>query len=93
MREQVTDSEKLSIFQQNQNMETTEKLAELMLTARLCQQLGRNAVVDWNPKTQSIIIKDGEETLEGKAAYNVLVSETAEYIKEQNYSENSNKGL
>lgn len=74
-------------------MEAPEKLAEMMLTARLCQQLGRNAVVDWNPKTQFIIIKDGEEALEGKAAYDVLFSEAADYIKEQTYNGNSNKGL
>ena len=92
-REQVTDSETLSIFSQNQNMETSEKLPEMMLTARLCQELGRNAVVDWNEDTQSIIIKDGEGTLEGKAAYDVLFSEAADYIKEQTYNGNSNKGL
>lgn len=50
-------------------------------------------MVDWNPKTQSIIIKDGEETLEGKAAYDVLFSEATDYIKEQSYNGNSNKGL
>ena len=49
--------------------------------------------MDWNPKTQSIIIKDGEKTLEGKTAYDVLFSEATDYMKEQTYSENSNKGL
>ena len=74
-------------------MEAPEKLPEMMLTARICQALGRNAVVDWNEETQSIIIKDGEGTLEGKAAYEVLFSEAADYIKDQIYNGNSNKGL
>lgn len=49
--------------------------------------------MDWKQEAQSIIIKDGEETLEGKAAYDVLFSEAIDYIKEQTYNGNANKGL
>ena len=60
---------------------------------KMCQELGRSAVVDWNERTQSIIIKEGEGTVEGKEAYEILFSEAADYIIDQTYDGNVQKGL
>ncbi len=81
------------ITQQDEVMEVSDKISEMLLVMKICQELGRSAVVDWNETTQSVIIKDGEGTVEGKEAYEILFSEAADYIIDQTYDGYVQKGL
>ena len=81
------------ITEQDEVMEVPDKISEMLLVMKICQELGRSAVVDWNETTQSVIIKDGEGTVEGKEAYEILFSEAADYIIDQTYDGYVQKGL
>ena len=59
----------------------------------MCQELGRSTVIDWNEHTQSIVIRDADGTVEGKEVYDILFSEAADYIIDQTYNGNVQKGL
>lgn len=88
-----TEKETSSILLNEEPKEVSDKISEMLLVMKMCQELGRNAVVDWNENTQSIIIKDREGMIEGKEAYEILFSEAADYIIDQTYEGNVQKGL
>ena len=82
-----------SVTQEEELPEVFDKIAEMLLVMKICQELGRSAVVDWNETTQSVIIKDGEGTVEGKEACEILFSEVVDYIIDQTYDGYAQKGL
>ena len=94
-KEQEQSSEKIEVcaIAHQEEGEVSDKIAEMLLVMKICQELGRSGVVDWNETTQSVVIKDGEGTVEGKEAYEILFSEVADYIIDQTYDGYVQKGL
>ena len=82
---QTSNQEELSVV--------SHKVSEMLLVAKMCQELGRSTVVDWNENTESIVIRDADGTVEGKEVYDILFSEAADYIIDQTYNGNVQKGL
>lgn len=93
MKQSLEKNEVSPITHQKEEGEVSDKIAEMLLVMKICQELGRSAVVDWNETTQSVIIKNGEGTVEGKEAYEILFSEAADYIIDQTYDGYVQKGL
>ena len=92
MKQSLEKNEVSPIARQEEG-EVSDKIAEMLLVMKICQELGRSAVVDWNETAQAVIIKDGEGTVEGKEAYEILFSEAADYIIDQTYDGYVKKGL
>ena len=92
MKQSLEKNEVSPIARQEEG-EVSDKIAEMLLVMKICQELGRSAVVDWNETAQAVIIKDGEGTVEGKEAYEILFSEAADYIIDQIYDGYVKKGL
>ena len=90
---QSLEKNEVSPIARQEEGEVSDKIAEMLLVMKICQELGRSAVVDWNETTQAVIIKDGEGTVEGKEAYEILFSEAADYIIDQTYDGYVKKGL
>ena len=100
MQEQDNSKEKnptstvsIKIEHQEELAVVSHKVSEMLLVAKMCQELGRSTVIDWNENTQSIVIRDADGTVEGKEVYDILFSEAADYIIEQTYNGNVQKGL
>ena len=93
MKQSLEKNEVSPITHQKEEGEVSDKIAEMLLVMKICQELGRSAVVDWNETTQSVIIKEGEGTVEGKEAYEILFCEAADYIIDKTYDGYVQKGL
>ena len=100
MQEQDNSKEKnqtatvsIKIEHQEELAVVSHKVSEMLLVAKMCQELGRSTVIDWNENTQSIVIRDADGTVEGKEVYDILFSEAADYIIDQTYNGNVQKGL
>ena len=59
----------------------------------ICGALDRKDVVGWNEDTQAVTITDDERTLEGKAVYDFLFAEAADYVMMQTISGETEKAL
>ena len=65
-----------------------KRVSEMSAVVKICGALDRKEVVGWNEDTQAVSISDGERTLEGKAVYDFLFTEAADYVLLQTISGN-----
>ncbi|MGR5608256.1 DUF3849 domain-containing protein [Enterocloster clostridioformis] len=79
----ISDSEKALI----------ERLAEMSAVVKICGALSMKDVVGWNEDTGEVAIEDADRRLEGKAVYNALFLEAADYVLMQSLSGNTEKAV
>ena len=70
-----------------------ERLAEMSVVVKICGALSMQDVVGWNEETGAIAIEDAERRLEGKAVYDTLFIEAADYVLMQSLSGNTEKAV
>ena len=79
----ISDSEKALI----------ERLAEMSAVVKICGALSMKDVVGWNEDTGEVAIEDADRRLEGKAVYDALFLEAADYVLMQSLSGNTEKAV
>ena len=68
-----------------------ERLAEMSVVVKICGALSMKDVVGWNEDTGAVAIEDADRRLEGKAVYDTLFLEAADYVLMQSLSGNAEK--
>ena len=71
----------------------TERLAEMSAVVKICGALSMKDVVGWNEDTGAVAIEDADRRLEGKAVYDALFLEAADYVLMQSLSGNAEKAV
>ncbi len=71
----------------------TERLAEMSAVVKICGALSMKDVVGWNEDTGAVAIEDADRRLEGKAVYDALFLEAADYVLMQSFSGNAEKAV
>ena len=79
----ISDSEKALI----------ERLAEMSAVVKICGALSMKDVVGWNEDSGEGAIEDADRRLEGKAVYDALFLEAADYVLMQSLSGNTEKAV
>lgn len=79
----ISDSEKALI----------ERLAEMSAVVKICGALSMKDVVGWNEDSGEVAIEDADRRLEGKAVYDALFLEAADYVLMQSLSGNTEKAV
>ncbi len=70
-----------------------ERIAEMSAVVKICGALSMKDVVGWNEDTGAVAIEDAERRLEGKAVYDTLFLEAADYVLMQSLSGNTEKAV
>ncbi|MCX4342217.1 MAG: DUF3849 domain-containing protein, partial [Lachnospiraceae bacterium] len=70
-----------------------ERLAEMSAVVKICGALSMKDVVGWNEDTGAVAIEDDSRRLEGKAVYDTLFLEAADYVLMQSLSGNTEKAV
>ncbi len=70
-----------------------ERLAEMSAVVKICGALSMKDVVGWNEDTGAVAIEDADRRLEGKAVYDTLFLEAADYVLMQSLSGNAEKAV
>ena len=70
-----------------------ERLAEMSAVVKICGALSMKDVVGWNEDTGAVAIEDADRRLEGKAVYDALFLEAADYVLMQSLSGNTEKAV
>ena len=70
-----------------------ERLAEMSAVVKICGALSMKDVVGWNEDTGAVVIEDADRRLEGKAVYDTLFLEAADYVLMQSLSGNAEKAV
>lgn len=70
-----------------------ERLAEMSAVVKICGALSMKDVVGWNEDTGEVAIEDADRRLEGKAVYDALFLEAADYVLMQSLSGNTEKAV
>ena len=70
-----------------------ERLAEMSAVVKICGALSMKDVVGWNEDTGAVAIEDADRRLEGKAVYDALFLEAADYVLMQSLSGNTQKAV
>ena len=70
-----------------------ERLAEMSAVVKICGALSMKDVVGWNEDTGAVAIEDADRRLEGKAVYDALFLEAADYVLVQSLSGNAEKAV
>ena len=70
-----------------------ERLAEMSVVIKICGVLSMKDVVGWNEDTGAVAIEDADRLLEGKAVYDTLFLEAADYVLMQSLSGNMQKAV
>ncbi len=70
-----------------------ERLAEMSVVGKICGALSMKDVVGWNEDTGTVAIEDADRRLEGKAVYDTLFLEAADYVLMQSISGNAEKAV
>ncbi|MEA4843872.1 MAG: DUF3849 domain-containing protein [[Clostridium] symbiosum] len=70
-----------------------ERIAEMSAVVKICGALSMKDVVGWNEDTGEIAIEDADRRLEGKAVYDTLFLEAADYVLMQSLSGNTEKAV
>ena len=70
-----------------------ERLAEMSAVVKICGALSMRDVVGWNEDTGEVAIEDADRRLEGKAVYDTLFLEAADYVLMQSLSGNTEKAV
>ena len=74
-------------------MAVPEQEAEISAVVKLCGALSMKDVVGWNEDTGAVAIEDADRRLEGKAVYDTLFLEAADYVLMQSLSGNVEKAV
>lgn len=69
------------------------ELAEMSAVVKICGALSMKDVVGWNKDTGAVAIEDADRRLEGKAVYDALFLEAADYVLMQSLSGNAEKAV
>lgn len=70
-----------------------ERLAEMSAVVKICGALSMKDVVGWNEDTGAVAIEDADRRLEGRAVYEALFLEAADYVLMQSLSGNTEKAV
>ncbi len=70
-----------------------ERLAEMSAVVKICGALSMKDVVGWNEDTGAVAIEDADRRLEGRAVYDALFLEAADYVLMQSLSGNTQKAV
>lgn len=70
-----------------------ERLAEMSAVVKICGALSMKDVVGWNEDTGEVAIEDADRRLEGKAVYDTLFLEAADYVLMQSLCGNTEKAV
>ena len=70
-----------------------ERLAEMSAVVKICGALSMKDVVGWNEDTGAVAIENADRRLEGKAVYDALFLEAADYVLMQSLSGNAEKAV
>ncbi len=70
-----------------------ERLAEMSVVVKICGALSMKDVVGWNEDTGAVAIEDADRRLEGRAVYDTLFLEAADYVLMQSLSGNAEKAV
>lgn len=70
-----------------------ERLAEMSAVVKICGALSMKDMVGWNEDTGEVAIEDADRRLEGKAVYDALFLEAADYVLMQSLSGNTEKAV
>lgn len=70
-----------------------ERLTEMSAVVKICGALSMRDVVGWNEDTGEVAIEDADRRLEGKAVYDTLFLEAADYVLMQSLSGNTEKAV
>ena len=70
-----------------------ERLAEMSVVVKICGALSMKDVVGWNEDTGAVAIEDADRRLEGKAVYDALFLEAADYVLMQSLSGKAEKAV
>ncbi len=70
-----------------------ERLAEMSAVVKICGALSMKDVVGWNEDTGEVAIEDADRRLEGRAVYDTLFLEAADYVLMQSISGNAEKAV
>ena len=70
-----------------------ERLAEMSVVVKICGALSMKDVVGWNEDTGAVAIEDADRRLEGRAVYDALFLEAADYVLMQSLSGNTQKAV
>ena len=97
-REAETSREKAQNPEPENNISDSEKalaerLAEMSAVVKICGALSMKDVVGWNEDTGEVAIEDADRRLEGKAVYDTLFLEAADYVLMQSLSGNTEKAV
>ena len=77
----------------NSEKALAERLAEMSAVVKICGALSMKDVVGWNEDTGEVAIEDADRRLEGKAVYDALFLEAADYVLMQSLSGNTEKAV
>lgn len=70
-----------------------ERIVEMSAVVKICGALSMKDVVGWNEDTGEVAIEDADRRLEGKAVYDALFLEAADYVLMQSLSGNTEKAV
>ncbi|NBK92913.1 DUF3849 domain-containing protein [bacterium 1XD21-13] len=70
-----------------------ERIAEMSAVVKICGALSMKDVVGWNEDTGAVAIEDADRRLEGKAVYDALFLEAADYVLMQSLGGNTEKAV
>ncbi|MCM1126638.1 MAG: DUF3849 domain-containing protein [Lachnospiraceae bacterium] len=70
-----------------------ERLAEMSAVVKICGALSMKDVVGWNEDTGEVAIQNDDRRLEGKAVYDTLFMEAADYVLMQSLSGDTEKAV
>ena len=69
------------------------RLAEMSAVVKICGALSMKDVVGWNEDAGAVAIEDADRRLEGRAVYDTLFLEAADYVLMQSLSGNAEKAV
>ena len=76
-----------------EKMAVPEQETEISAVVKICGALSMKDVVGWNEDTGAVAIEDADRRLEGKAVYDALFLEAADYVLMQSLSGNTQKAV
>ncbi len=79
------------IIDPQRGIDEDRKLYEMVSASKILATLERNNEISWNEEEKVLVLKSGEQILEGKEAFDFLFTEAAEYVLMQSISGNVEK--
>ena len=79
------------IIDPQRGIDEDRKLYEMVSASKILATLERNDEISWNEEEKVLVLKSGEQILEGKEAFDLLFTEAAEYVLMQSISGNIEK--